>query len=166
MANFQKAMERLINVEGYVSNHVQDRGGYTIFGISEKVYPIDVSAMKNMSRQEALKHAEMIYKRDYWDKLRLNEIIDQDIANSIFDMAVNAGIKNASLMIQNALKGLHVVINIDGIIGEKTIEAINSFEYKKALINEICYFRIVFYKGLVNINPSQRIFYAGWLNRI
>jgi len=39
-ANYEIAEKITLNLEGYISNDKNDTGGYTIFGISSKVYPL------------------------------------------------------------------------------------------------------------------------------
>ncbi len=47
-----------------------------------------VLEMKNLSKYVAY----IIYKKKYWDPIRGDEIHNQEIANQIYDMGVNAGV--------------------------------------------------------------------------
>ena len=39
MSKFDKAIDFIFEVEGYVSNHKADAGGYTKYGIAQKSHP-------------------------------------------------------------------------------------------------------------------------------
>lgn len=55
------------------------------YGISQRSYPnVDI---RNLTEQQA----KAIYKRDYWDKVKADDINSQVIAENIFDTAVNMG---------------------------------------------------------------------------
>lgn len=47
-----------------------------------------VNDMKNLGHTDAL----MIYKKKFWDKIWGDRINSQELANQIYDMAVNAGV--------------------------------------------------------------------------
>jgi len=83
--NFEKAFEFVTEHEGGYIADPRDPGGETNFGISKKAYPdLDI---KELTFEEA----KAIYKRDYWDKLKCDEIASGlDIV--AFDTAVNFGI--------------------------------------------------------------------------
>ena len=80
---FDTAFLDTIGLEkGYV-NDPNDPGGETKYGISKRSYPnIDI---KNLTLAEA----KVIYKRDFWNKLKLDKVNNIQIAGEIFDTAVN-----------------------------------------------------------------------------
>ena len=108
MANFDKAIERvLINEGGYV-NDPNDAGGETKYGISKRAYPgVDI---KNLTTDEA----KAIYKKDYWDKIKGDNINSDEIAYEIFDTAVNMGVRTSSKIAQMVVGAYP-----DGFIGAK-----------------------------------------------
>ena len=60
-------------------------------GISSKYYPVQVEAMWNMSREDARKVAEGIYRKDYWDSIGGDSLpVGLDLV--AFDTAVNCGV--------------------------------------------------------------------------
>ena len=78
----------LRNEGGYVWN-IHDPGGETNMGIAKKFYPdLDI---KSLTKNQAIE----IYYKDYWSKMNLLGIYDENLILQIFDMGVNAGIKTA-----------------------------------------------------------------------
>lgn len=153
MANFNDAVEKtLINEGGYV-NDKDDIGGETKFGISKRAYP-DVD-IKNLTVEEAKK----IYKRDYWDRLRCDEIISQKVAFELFDTAVNMGVRTASKLIQGC-----VGVKPDGIIGNITLQAINETD-EELLLLRFKLAKITRYVYLAKKRPENKKFLLGWINR-
>lgn len=58
--NFNKAIDILFNLEGYISNNPLDKGGITKYGISKTYHPdIDVANL-------TIERAKEIYLKDYW----------------------------------------------------------------------------------------------------
>ena len=86
---WQKAIKFVLDHEGGYNYHPQDPGGETNFGISKRSYPsLNIATL---TEDEAKK----IYKADYWDMLKLDDILFPfDIL--IFDTAVNCGIGRAN----------------------------------------------------------------------
>lgn len=112
-SNFDTAFDVLMKVEGGLVDDPRDIGGLTKFGISKKAYPnLDIESL-------TLEQAKEIYKKDYWDKCRCDELPPSfDIA--VFDTAVNMGCVKAVILLQKAIRE-----KIDGVIGPKTLEAVN-----------------------------------------
>lgn len=122
MANFDKSFNKLILTEGGYVNDPADRGGETYLGISRVHHPdslmwpiIDdvkkIYGTKNIntrlkSNSSITKEVKDIYKKEYWDKFRLDEIASQRIAHEIFDDAVNRGVKAAT-------KTLQLILDLD-----------------------------------------------------
>lgn len=73
--------------------------------------------MENLSPDVAKK----IYKRLYWDKIKGDEINNQDTANSIYDSAVNMGVGTAIKMAQRALR-----IKETGVMDIETLNKLNN----------------------------------------
>lgn len=91
-ANFDQAVEFVLEREGYLSNDKFDRGGLTKYGISQKANPdIDV---RNLTREDAI----AIYKDRYWDAIGADGM-DMATALVAFDSAVNHGVGNARKML-------------------------------------------------------------------
>ena len=150
--NFDTCVEMVLQHEGGYVNHPNDPGGETNFGISKRAYPNE--DIKNMTKDRA----KEIYKADYWDKVKGDDLpVGLDLC--VFDLAVNGGIGRASKMLQSSL-----AVAEDGIIGSGTVSAAKSCNVEQT-INKYQDKRAAFYFGLVNRNPKQQVFLAGWMNR-
>lgn len=150
MANFRPALEITLKHEG---GETVDSGGYTKWGISQKAYP--GLYIKNMTRSQM----EAIYKRDYWNKIKGDQITDQNAAAVLFDYAVNAGVGAAVKAAQTVLG-----VAVDGGLGPQTLAAIN--RAGAGFAGRLTKYRVSFYTRLATSNPAKYGKYlAGWLKR-
>ncbi|MDD2869647.1 glycosyl hydrolase 108 family protein [Neomegalonema sp.] len=115
----------VIHKDGRIISYVNDKddpGGETNWGISKRQYPNLI--IDKLTRQDA----EDIYFADYYSKLRC-QLMDFNVALSICDFGVNAGIETSARALQlviNRLGNFNLVL--DGKIGSKTIEAIKTIK--------------------------------------
>ena len=137
---------------GYV-NIPADRGGETKFGIAQKANP-DVN-VRNLNLESACD----IYFNKYWLAGYCDKIPGV-ISIIHFDSCVNHGVGRAVKMLQEA-----VGATPDGVIGPKTLQAINSKDPGE-VIQAICDIRTRFYNAIVARDASQKVFLRGWMNRI
>lgn len=162
MERFKKFLDYIFEVEGGFTDDENDRGGKTKYGIIEEEarkfgYTGD---MRNLTKD----FAKNIYLKKYYLGNKLDKIIDDRVALSIFDWAVNSGgrgIKKAQIVANKF--GANLVI--DGIIGNKTLEAINGIN-PEAFLKEYHEMQRTFYKNLAARDDSQEGFLKGWLNRV
>jgi lysozyme family protein len=155
MANFSKAIVATLVREGgsKITDDPSDRGGLTKYGISQRSYPtLDIRNLDEAKARE-------IYRRDYWDKVRADEIHSQRIADAFFDFAVNAGVRRA-IKIAQATVGAKQ----DGIIGKITLAYINAI-HPRQFTAEFTLHKISYYSRIVSRRPSQKRFLLGWINR-
>lgn len=143
-----EAIKFIIEHEGGYVNNPKDPGGETKYGIAKKFYPNE--DIKNLTVDRAVE----IYKKDYWDKCRCDEM-PMAIALYVFDTAVNQGCGFAIKMLQTALG-----INADGIIGKQTLDKIKQVSLSK-LIDDMSVIRVDRYKKTANFDT----FGKGWLIR-
>lgn len=154
--NYRKAILKVIEHEGgdKITNHKNDLGGLTKFGISQRAYPLlNIASI-------TLEDAVSIYKRDYWDKVLGDQIKSYAVAFSIFDQAVNRGVGTAIKMAQKAAG-----VKADGSIGPVTLNAINA-KPEGEFLNNFINIAKSSYESIVNSNPSQNVFLKGWMNRL
>ena len=162
MNRFNKFLNYIFKVEGGYTDDKNARGGKTTWGITEEEardfgYTGD---MQNLTKD----FAKNIYLKKYYLGNKLDKIIDDRVALSIFDWAVNSGrrgIKKAQIVANKF--GANLVI--DGIIGNKTLEAINSMNPEEFL-KEYHELQRTFYKNLAAKDSTQEDFLKGWLNRV
>lgn len=121
MADFDKAFKKIIANEGGYVNDKDDKGGETFMGITRKNHPslviwkiidnyIDMynstyGLLKYIKNNEAAMNSiKSVYKKQYWDKLLLDKINSQRIANELFDDCVNRGVGATLRLIRRLYK--------------------------------------------------------------
>jgi lysozyme family protein len=173
--SFQSALAATLKSEGKFSNDPNDRGGATKYGITEAVarrfgY---VGPMADYPADEASR----VYKLQYWDTLRLDEIdeISEDIAQELFDTGVNMGIGRAGQFLQRALNVLnrdqadYADLIADGIVGPATIHCLRSFIARRNAQGELVLMRALdglqraAYIEIAERDKTQESFVFGWL---
>lgn len=158
MSNFDKSIVVVLAHEGGYVNHPNDPGGETNYGITKRSYPnVDI---KNLT----LAQAKEIYKRDFWNPGPYEKIENDDIATKLFDTAVNVGPKRAYRFLQKSLNLMGMKLLEDGIIGSKTLTALNSVDSSK-LLSVYRGVQSDYYKSLVAADPKLAVFLRGWLRR-
>lgn len=156
MANFEQAIVKTLAHEGGAkfTEDPSDRGGATKYGISQRAYPyLDIRTLTESQARE-------LYKRDYWDRIRGDDITSQAIAESIFDTCVNMGVRTGCRLAQVAL-GIQPA---DGIIGSQSLEKINATD-QSVFLAAYTIAKIARYVHLCNRDRSQQRFLLGWINR-
>ena len=146
---FDKAFDRIIGHEGGYVCDQRDPGGETKFGVSKRAYP--TMDIKNLT----LDQAKEIYRRDYWNKLHLDELPDC-IRFDLFDAAVNSGLSAAAKFLQRA-----VGTAADGVIGKLTIAAANGMD-PLHLDKRLSGYRLQYLCDL----PTFPAFGKGWVRRV
>lgn len=177
MANFQSAIAFVLSNEGGLSENTSDTGGITNFGISFeflkeipenrlKQYGILDEVTEQTIRDLTRDQAISIYNGEFWGVVPFEKIQNQMLANYIFDMAVNMGISQAIKLTQRAVWACQKkkdFITDDGLLGAKTIQAINHCSFM--LLVGLAAQRDGFYRQLVALNPKREGELNGWLNR-
>lgn len=163
MADIKPALIKLFGVEGGYVNDPDDAGGETKYGISKRSYPtLDIKGL-------TLDQAAVIYERDFWAPLRLSEIINQTIAEEVFDTAVNCGVGTAARILQEAVNLTNYPapdITVDCHPGPVTIAAVNNHKSPKALYKALNGLQFIHYMQIVRNNPKQEKFIRSWLSRV
>ena len=168
MADFQKALEVVLAHEGggAYTDHPADRGGPTRWGIS--LVALSVWRRKKLEAGDVkaltLEEASEIYRARYWDRIRGDEIDDQQVATKCFDMVVNMGTRGGSHAIQLAVTWAGKSIRVDDVVGANTVRAINSIA-PRVMLDELRHAMRLRYMGIAALDPSQNVFLKGWLNR-
>ena len=161
MSNFDIAFERIIGHEGKFTDNPKDNGNWTggkqgkgilkgtKYGIAANTYPdLDI---KNLTLDEA----KQIYYQDWWIKIKGDEI-PFPIVYQLWDFAINSGMQTSVKALQRAAS-----VKDDGVIGSKTISAINNMNINDVLIL-LSAERLEFMASL----SSWNAFGKGWARRI
>src|SRR5688500_17171483 len=169
MANFETAIELVLEHEGGYVNHSADRGGATNWGITEETLSrwrgqdADEDAVRTLTKEEAKK----IYRKEYWDPMSLNWVDHQLCAELLFDQGVNCGVKTAALRAQGVINdflasaGKPKILE-DGHFGPKSAKALNSLDPRLFALEFIKETQIA-YVELVQRRPNQAVFLKGWI---
>lgn len=168
MSNFDICIVHVLASEGGYVNDPKDAGGETNFGISKRFCdqhkndPLCLIPLKELTKELASK----IYKKYFWDSVKIDLINDVRLAFKLFDFGVNAGSGTSVQLLQKTYnKNFQPgYIAADGLLGDKSADAINGID-AKTLVNLFIDEIIYHYKQIVLKNPSQSRFINGWTTR-
>lgn len=150
---FETAFALLLGHEGEFSDHPDDPGGKTRFGVTEAV--AREVGYKGDMRELPLELAQRIYLEKYWKPIRADDL-PPGVRYATFDAAVNSGPAQATRWLQRALG-----VDADGVIGPQTLAAAYAQD-ANALRMRMLAQRLRFMTGLSNWPAFSR----GWSRRI
>jgi lysozyme family protein len=167
----EKAINTTIQLEGGFSNHPNDRGGVTKYGITLTLYQKIVNPNATASDLQAISSndARQFYKAQFFYKNKIEQL-PEGIWDIVFDMCVNHGPKNAFSIMQMCFRRLGQKCSLDGATGPETIAAATTLAgttqaslnaLRMALMAE----RIGFYAAIIQRKPDQKVFASGWMSR-
>lgn len=178
MANFNEAYKLTAAIEGGYVNDPTDRGGETYKGISRKFHPNwsgwdYIDECKSFDAIDPIINDSFIevdvkefYKNNYWDKLKGDCYNSQDVANELYDTAVNMGVGTAAKFLQKSINLLaRNKIKVDGSIGNITISEANKIA-NVSILKSLNGFQFMRYADICQRDPSQERFFKGWLRRV
>ena len=130
-------IDDVIRREGGFSDHPNDRGGPTNYGITQQVaraYGF-LADMRTLPRSAAVN----IYKTRYWTGPKFDQVaaICPEIGDELFDTGINMGVAAAGRFLQRALNVLnrgavdYPDIGTDGNVGPMTLAALKAFMAKR-----------------------------------
>lgn len=158
----------ILHWEGGFVNNKNDRGGATNKGVTLSTWrsqgydkdgdgDIDVDDLKLITDYDV---RDKIFVPHYWNRCKASQIYNQSVANIMVDWVWCSG-KPGITHVQDI-----VGVATDGIVGPKTINAINFYPDQEKLFYAIRKARIDFLNAIVKNRPSQKGFLNGWLNRL
>ena len=179
-ADFEAFFPHLIKVEGTFFTVTQyDAGGATKFGVTYAVFKswcnggiVEISPCDkdgngkitvNDLRLTVLQDVKPIYKTQYWDICKADQIFNQAVAENIVDMVVHCGTGYD----RSHIKAIQRIVGVtqDGKIGPKTLRAIN-YGNSEQIYNDLTKYRKSFYKKLTLKKRTQKKFLKGWYKRL
>ena len=156
--NFLASLAHVLASEGGYVNDPRDPGHGTNHGVTQAVYsawrenhgeqPRDV-------REIDPNEAEAIYKRQYWDAVRGDDL-PAGVDYCMFDFCVNSGAHTAAKALQQAAG-----VTQDGFIGAVTLNAVAAADPRR-IINAVCSERLAYMKTL----RGWPHFHNGWSARV
>lgn len=178
--NIEQYLDELIKREGGYVNNPADRGGATKFGITEAVARAD--GYKGSMKDLPLDVAKSIYRKQYWTAPRFDQVnvISSLVAEELLDTGVNCGTGFTKPLLQRALNLLNNQgkagfpdLEVDGVYGSVTLNALKTFLAKRGKEGEKVLLRVLNimqgqrYIEICERNPNQKQFFYGWIaNRI
>ena len=146
------------------SDNKNDRGGKTMCGVTLATYTKyckekglgvpGAQELRNISYNTWLD----ILRKYYWDKWKADLIKNQSIANLLVDWTWGSG--RWGIELPQRVLG----VKADGIVGQKTLAAVNGGEpsevFKKLWLRRRQHFQSI------ALNNGQDVFLRGWLNRL
>lgn len=157
-ANYHQIMKWVRAHEGGFSDHPDDPGGRTNYGITEATYNA-FRASKGQGRRNVRLIDEIevkeIYRLQYWSRVQGDRLPD-GLDYCVMDYAVNSGPARAVKVLQRILG-----VEADGVVGAVTLAAARA-QSPVRIINDICDERMRFLKKLKHW-PK---FKTGWTRRV
>jgi len=176
VSGVEAMLEALVGREGGYVDHPSDRGGATMWGVTEAVARAHGyrGAMRAMPRAVAL----AIYRARYWRAPGFDaiEAIDAPVAERLLDIGVNMGPVVAGRMLQrllNALNGrggLYADLAVDGACGVMTRAAMMALierrgpRARQVLLHGLRALQATRYLEIAEGDPRQEDFAWGWLS--
>ena len=169
MDRFPECLETTLTLEGgYILHDVPgDRGGMTYAGISSVMWPDlplwqDLDALRAPEPSAELRAAvEAFYREQFWEASGARDMLPP-LDLSVFDCAVNCGLKSAGRYIQET-----VGVEADGVVGQDTLAAMEAKGRTPATLALIvCLRRAEKYAKIVAADETQAQFLGGWYSRI
>lgn len=150
---FDEAFDTLLGHEGGYSNHADDPGGETMWGITFRVARANGYHGPMIDMPQSV--AKTIYRKLYWDTVEADRL-PEVLRYTVFDAAVNSGPSRAIAWLQRALD-----VGDDGKLGDITWHALEAADPLKVgiLYNAE---RLDFMTSL----PTWKAFGKGWARRI
>ena len=168
MANIQLLIPLILNREGGYVNDPIDRGGPTNKGVTLATWQnrgydknddgvIDVEDLKVISEEDMV---ECILRPHYWNRWQADRINSQALANILVDWVWCSGRYGITIP-QGVLR-----VPEDGIVGEKTLRAVNNYPDPEGLFEKIKQVRRAYINMICINRPANKRFLKGWLNRL
>jgi len=153
---------------GGFSANPNDSGGATKWGVTAKTLGEyrGVEVSEGDVRALTIEEAREVYLDLFWDHLGLSSVNHPGIATAVFDASVLFGVYLVGRLCQKAIKssGFESLV-IDGIIGPRTIEAMNHVriarwneEFRCLLQNRI--------SSIIEQYPKNIEYEKGWRARV
>jgi len=168
MAKLEKLVPLILKWEGGYLNDPADLGSATNKGVTIATWRkqgydkngdgnIDVEDLKLINEKDVV---ERILGPHYWNRWQADKIDSQALANILVDWVWCSGRYGITIP-QNVLS-----VPEDGIVGETTLRALNSYPNPEGLFNKIRQVRRAYLNMICLNRPANKRLLKGWLNRL
>lgn len=148
------------------SKHPLDKGGLTMCGITLATFR-EYCRRKGIANADAaaLRHItfevwEDIFKSMFWDRWQADSINSASVAAALVDWTWVSGANGIRL--PQKLLG----VEADGVVGPRTLQAVNSWEDTGLLFSMIQECRKDFHRRIAPEGSANRTFLRGWNARV
>jgi hypothetical protein len=175
-ANFDAAIQKVFKEEGGYQAGKADQGNYykgkligTKLGVTPNAY---YSFYKKEPTQDTIRNltpgqAGPIYKKNYWDKIRGDEIKNDSVADLMMFVVVNsgAGMVKPLKEVMNMTAGKKIVAETATPFTREEIVLLNGLP-ADIYFSNLKMVRKRFYEDLVKKKPANQVYLKGWLRRL
>lgn len=150
----------ILSWEGGFANIKGDRGGATNKGVTIATYRSVFGKERTVEDLKTLTDVEWlhIFNTLFWNRWQADHIKDQSVANLLVDWVWASG--NYGVRLPQRILG----VAIDGVVGPKTLAAVNDYPDQEKLFKMLWQEREDFFKRIGT--GTQKKFLKGWLNRL
>lgn len=180
MKNFTNAFYTLMSLEFNSPKNALHKNpnekGLTFMGIYEAAHPnwqgwgqvrAAINAYGNLEKASValynddalIEKVKIFYKKEFWDKMRLDEVDSELKTCELFVFGVNVDTVPAVRVLQRLLG-----VVVDGIMGAQTLKALNNYN-EQAFDVDFDRAEIAYYRNLIRKNPRLGVYERGWENR-
>lgn len=138
------------------TNDPDDRGGETFYGLTRKHNP-EVWDENGIPQKDRVYG---VYEKRYITGPGFDRVPYPDLQRQLIDFGVNSGPAIATIRLQTTLK-----VTPDGILGPKTLAAIETYPSPSRLNNLLALERVKMIGRIIHKDPTQVKWINGWLNR-
>lgn len=158
--NFEACFAETERWEGWhqFSNNPHDPGGATYSGVTQRAYDAyrKIKGLPSQSVRAMFDNeCRDIYRTQYWTPCQA-QLLPAGLDLCQYDEAVNSGVVEAGRLLQQALG-----VNIDGMVGLETLNAVHQCHDIPDLIRRVCAARLSFWHRL----KTWVYFGTGWNSR-
>lgn len=168
MAKVEILAPFILQWEGGFVNDPDDLGGATNMGVTIGTWrqvgydkdgdgDIDIDDLRLLTPDDVV---TCVLKPHYWDRWKADQIKNQSVANILVDWVWASGahgIKRPQKMLG---------LKADGIVGAKTLAAVNDYPDQKELFEAVKADRKAFIDEICTSRPQNKKYRKGWLNRL
>jgi lysozyme family protein len=170
----EQMIDFILAREGGFVNDPKDPGGATNYGISfrflSSVHPdiADIDGDGDVDIDDILalspENARTFYKQWFYDRMGIDKYVPT-LGAAVLDTGVNMGRSRAGKLLQRALNKCGENLIVDGIVGQKTLNAVDKIDTYN-LLRAFLLERIIEYSRLCRNNNKLRRFFYGWIERV
>lgn len=180
MKNFTNAFYTLMSLEFNSPKNALHKNpnekGLTFMGIYEAAHPnwqgwgqvrAAINAYGDLKKASValynddtlIEKVKIFYKKEFWDKMRLDEVDSELKSCELFVFGVNVDTVPAVRVLQRLLG-----VVVDGIMGAQTLKALNNYN-EQAFDVDFDRAEIAYYRILIRKDPRLGVYERGWENR-